>query len=85
MPGTVYILCAITSFVCSALLWRGYRRSGVNMLFWSAICFLGLAVDNGLIYFDEIVWPNVDLSIWRKLPGLFALVALLYGLVWDSK
>ena len=85
MSGTVYILCAITSFLCSILLWRGYRRSRVNMLFWSSLCFLGLTLDNVLLYVDVIVVPEVDLAVWRKLPGLLSLVALLYGLVWDAK
>jgi uncharacterized protein DUF5985 len=85
MPGGVYLLCAVTSCVCSILLFRGYRRSGVKLLFWSALCFLGLTIDNALLYVDVIVMPEIDLSVWRNLPGLLALVALLYGLVWDSK
>ena len=85
MSGTVYVLCAITSCLCSILLWRGYRRSGVNMLVWSSLCFLGLTLDNVLLYIDVFVVPEYSLLVWRKLPGLLALVALLYGLVWDSK
>jgi hypothetical protein len=85
MPGGVYLLCAVTSCLCSILLWRGYRRTGVKLLFWSAICFLGLTIDNLLLYVDVVVIPEIDLAVWRKLPGLLALVALLYGLVWDSK
>jgi hypothetical protein len=85
MSGWVYLLCALTSSVCSVLLMRGYRRTGVKLLFWSGLCFLGLTIDNLLLYVDVIVFPEIDLAVWRKLPGLLALVALLYGLVWDSK
>jgi hypothetical protein len=85
MSGWVYLLCALTSSVCSVLLMRGYRRTGVKLLFWSGLCFLGLTIDNLLLYVDVIVFPEIDLAVWRKLPGLLALMALLYGLVWDSK
>jgi hypothetical protein len=85
MTGGVYLLCAITSCLCSILLWRGYRRSGVSMLFWSALCFFGLTVDNILLYVDVVIIPEIDIAIWRRIPGLLALMALLYGLVWDSK
>ena len=47
--------------------------------------FLGLTIDNALLYVDVIVMPEIDLSVWRNLPGLLALGMLLYGLVWDSK
>jgi hypothetical protein len=85
MPGGVYILCAVTSCLCSILLWRGYRRSGVKMLFWSALCFFGLTIDNVLLYVDVVIIPEIDIAIWRRIPGLLALMALIYGLVWDSK
>ena len=85
MPGVVYILCAATCLLCSIMLVRGYMRSRVRLLFWSALCFIGLFFDNVLLYVDDIVVPDIDLAIWRKLPGLLALVLLLFGLIWESK
>ena len=85
MPGLVYILCAVTSLACAVLLLRGYWRTGVRLLLWSGLCFVGLAIDNVFLYIDIIIIPNVDISIWRRLPGLVALTILIYGLVWDSK
>ena len=85
MTGGVYILCAVTSLVCAGMLMRGYKNRGVRLLFWSGLCFLGLAVDNLLLYVDLVVVPDVDLSIWRKVPGLISIVVLLFGLVWESK
>lgn len=67
------------------MLVRGYMRSRVRLLFWSALCFIGLFFDNVLLYVDDIVVPDIDLAIWRKLPGLLALVLLLFGLIWESK
>jgi hypothetical protein len=85
VPGGVYILCAVTSLACAVLLLRGYRKTGVRLLFWSSICFFGLALDNVVLYFDVVAFPNVDLSLIRRWPGLIALSALLFGLIWESK
>jgi hypothetical protein len=85
MPGGVYILCAITCLLCAVLLFRGYAHSRVRLLFWSGLCFAGLMLDNVMLYVDVVVVPTVDLAMWRKLPGLVALMLLLFGLIWESK
>ena len=85
MPGLVYVLCAATCLLCAVLLLRGYGKNGVRLLLWSGLCFLGLMVENIMLYFDVVLVPEVDLSLWRKIPGLAALVILLFGLIWDSK
>jgi hypothetical protein len=86
MTGVVYLLCAATSFACAVMLFRGYARTGVRLLFWSGLCFTGLMLDNVMIYVDLILLPTeVSLALWRKVPGLIAISLLIYGLVWDSK
>ncbi len=85
MQGVVYLLCAGTCLLCTIMLFRGYFRSGVRLLFWSGLCFAGLMLDNFILYVDVVVVPQVDLTIWRKVPGLVAIVLLLFGLVWESK
>jgi hypothetical protein len=85
MPGGVYLLCAATCLLCAVMLFRGYKRTGVRLLFWSSLCFVGLMLDNVMLYADEQVFPDVSLVIWRKVPGLIALMLLLFGLVWESK
>jgi hydrogenase/urease accessory protein HupE len=85
IPGLVYLLCAGTCLLCAVMLFRGYARSGVRLLFWAAVCFVGLMLDNAILYVDVIVIPDVDLSVWRKIPGLIALMILVFGLVWESK
>jgi hypothetical protein len=52
---------------------------------WSAICFFGLMIDNCMLYADLYVFPDVRMLIWRKIPGLIAIVALLYGLIWEAE
>jgi hypothetical protein len=86
MTGVVYLLCAATSLACAVMLFRGYARTGVRLLFWSGLCFTGLMLDNVMIYVDLILLPTeVSLALWRKIPGLIAITLLIYGLVWDSK
>jgi hypothetical protein len=57
----------------------------VRLLFWAGLCFAGLMLDNIILYVDVVVVPDVDLAVWRKLPGMLALMLLVYGLVWESK
>jgi hypothetical protein len=85
IPGLVYLLCAATCLLCAAMLLRGYRQTGVRLLFWSGLCFAGLMLDNLMLYVDVVVVPDVNLAVWRKLPGLVAIMLLLFGLVWESK
>lgn len=85
MTGVVYILCAATCLLCAVMLLRGYRRSGVRLLFWASLCFFGLMLDNVLLYIDVVVVPDVNLAVWRKIPGFVAMLLLVFGLVWESK
>lgn len=84
MVITVYALCALTSMICAALLFRGYRRSGARLLLWSSICFVGFFLNNLLLLVDMNV-PLEYLSIWRSLPALAGTLILVYGLVWETR
>jgi hypothetical protein len=85
IPGLVYILCAITSLLCAAMLLRGYKSSGVRLLLWSGLCFISLTIENVMLYVDLHVVHDVSLVVWRKVPGLIGVGLLLYGLIWESK
>lgn len=84
MAEAIYILCSLVSLVCTVLLLRGYLRSRVRLLLWSSLCFLGLTISNILLFIDLVVFPQIDLSLWRSLATLIALVVLIYGLIWDA-
>ena len=84
MANLVYILCALTSLACAVLLLRKYGQSRVRLLLWSGLCFLGLALNNTLLFIDLRVVPAVDLSIWRSVPVVLGLGVLLYGLIWET-
>jgi hydrogenase/urease accessory protein HupE len=80
----VYLLCALTSLGCAGLLLRGYAQHRTRLLLWASVCFAGLALNNMLLFADLVLVPAVDLSIWRAAISLGALLALLFGLVWDA-
>ena len=85
MAEAVYILCALTSVGCAALLLRAYRRSGARFLLWSGLCFAFLALNNVLLYVDLAVVPGIDLRLARHCAALAGLSLLVYGLVWGAE
>lgn len=80
-----YALCAVTSTVCAVLLVRSYLAGRVRLLLWSALCFVGLAVNNVILVIDRNILPDVDLSLLRGASGLAAVSILLFGLIWESR
>lgn len=85
MAAVIYTLCALTSITCLVLLWRSWRASGARLLFWSAMCFAALSVNNVLLVIDRIVLPSeVDLGMWRLVWALAAVLLLLFGLIWGE-
>ncbi len=91
MAAIVYILCALTSAACAVLLWRGFTQGRVRLLMWSSLCFVGLAVNNTLLFTDKVLLPDVtafagvSFSVWRSTAALLGLVLLIYGLIWDAE
>jgi hypothetical protein len=84
VKSAVYLLCAATSLFCMALLARSYLRSRSRLLLWSTLCFVGLAINNLVLFLDAVVFPGVDLLPVRHLSVLAGLGVLLYGFVWDA-
>jgi len=81
----VYAMCALTCLLCTVLLFRGYVSSRSKLLFWSALCFLGLLLSNVVLVLDKLVYTEVDLLPLRLWITLIALLLLLYGLVYESE
>jgi hypothetical protein len=82
-PTAVYLLCLLTSSVCAGLLLRAYLRERSRLLLWVAASFVLLALNNLALVADMVVFPSVDLWIWRQLAAAAALGVLLYGFVWE--
>lgn len=85
MAEAVYVLCAITSLVCAVLLYGGYRDSRSRLLFWSSLCFTGLALNNALLLVDLMVGPAFDLRIPRTGFAVLSLFMLIHGLVGETR
>ena len=85
MEVAVYVLCTATALACAALLWRGHARTGVRLLLWSAVCFMGLSMENAILFIDRVVVQSVDLSLFRLSAALVGVGALIYGLVWEKR
>jgi hypothetical protein len=82
----LYLLAVLTCFACTVLLGRGYRETGVRLLLWSTLCFVGLTINNVLLFFDLVVFPTeIDLRPWRLAAALAGLLFLLYGFIWDAE
>jgi hypothetical protein len=83
----LFALVAVSSFTCMVLLFRGYTQRRVQLLLWSAFCFVGLTVNNILVFIDLVIWPGpeVDLRIPRLLASLAGLNCLVYGLIWKTE
>ncbi len=83
-PPLMYLLCAATSILCMVLLMRGYAHSGSRLLLWSMLCFVGLALNNLLLFFDLVILPNLDLRWLRYGVALAAISVLIYGFIWEA-
>jgi hypothetical protein len=77
----IYLMCAATSLMAAALLFRHYVARRTPLLFWTAIAFLGLAVNNILLYIDLGLFTGVDMRLPRTAAGAAAMLALQYGLI----
>lgn len=84
MAATVYILSALISFACALLLLRSFLQARTALLLWAAVCFLGLTLNNALLFVDKVVVTDVDLSLWRTIPALAGTLALAFGLLWEE-
>jgi Family of unknown function (DUF5985) len=84
MATAVYILSALVSLACAVLLLRSYAGTRSGLQLWAGLCFVGLTLNNIMLFVDKVVAPDVDLSTWRALPALAGTLLLVFGLVWEE-
>jgi hypothetical protein len=84
MAEAIYLLCAATSLAAAVMLMRQYLRTRTPLLFWSVIAFVGLSISNVLVYVDLVLVSSIDLSTLRAGVSAAAMVALVYGLIWET-
>ena len=82
-PTAVYLLCLLTSSGCATLLLRAWSRGRSRLLLWTGVSFVFLALNNLALVADMVIFPSVDLWIWRPLAAAIALGVLLYGFIWE--
>lgn len=82
----LYLMAFLTSLACTVLLLRGYFKTGMRLLLWSGLCFVGLSINNLLLVFDLVIFPTeVDLRAYRLGASLVGLLFLLYGFILESE
>lgn len=85
MAEICYTLCTLTSFLSAWLLVRAYLRGKTTILFWSALSFGGMAINNVFLFLDLVVFPTgIDLAPARAMSALLAVSFLLFGFVWGQ-
>ena len=84
MSSVIYGLCAAVALLCAVLLFAAWRRQRHRLLLWSGLCFAGFTINNVLLVLDKVIYPDVDLSVWRTGVAVISIAVLLYGLIWDA-
>lgn len=85
MAAVIYSLCALMSLGIAVMLWRAFARTRSRLLYWSALCFSGLSLNNVLLVVDKLVFPQAELSGFRQAVALISLVVLVFGLVYEEE
>jgi hypothetical protein len=68
---------------------RAAALSGLScqsrLLFWASLCFVFLAINNVILYFDLVILRQIDLFWYRNITALIGMLLLVFGLTWDSR
>ena len=82
----LYLIAMLTSGACMVLLFRAYVDTRLRILLWSALCFVGLTVNNTLLFVDLVLLPEaIDLRLYRNLAALAGMLFLIYGFIRESE
>ena len=86
MAEVVYALCAVLATLCAARLFQAYRRHRANLLLWSSLSFMLMALNNIILFIDLVILPATDFggSVLRSTLGAASGAVLLYGLIWEG-
>jgi hypothetical protein len=84
-PSLVYGLCLAASGVCAFLLLNAWRDKRSRLLFWAAMGFVFLALNNLFLFADLVLFPDIYLWPWRQAASALAVGVLLYGFIWEAE
>jgi peptidoglycan/LPS O-acetylase OafA/YrhL len=85
MAEGIYGLCTLMSLAIAVMLWRQQHRTPTRMIYWTALCFSGLALSNLVLVLDKLVFPELDLRVLRHAISLLSIALLLFGLVYEDE
>ena len=85
LKAALYLVAALTCVACMLLLAREYLRTRIRLLLWASLCFVGLTLNNVLLYVDLVLYPAGDLRILRHVSALAGMLFLLYGFIWETE
>lgn len=80
----VYLLCALTSWLCAVLLLRAYIHRHAPLLFWSGAAFCAFGMSNIMLFVDLVLVPDINMSLVRNIITLCGIGLLLRGLIWEG-
>ena len=84
MEQVAYAIGVLISIFCAFLLTRSYLVQRTPLLLWCSLCFVGLALNNILLFTDLFVVPEVNLEPWRNGTALVSMSLMLIGLIWEE-
>jgi hypothetical protein len=84
MEQAAYATGVLTSCFCAFLLIRSYRAQRTRLLLWCSLCFVGLALNNVILFTDLFVVPEISLELLRTTTALVSLLLMLFGLIWEE-
>ena len=85
VQGLVYGLCMLTALMCAWLLLQAYQKTHYRLLFWCSLFFSIAALNNVFLVVDKVLFPNIDLTVYRYAVALLGLLILLPGLVLERE
>lgn len=85
LKAGLYLLSLLTCIACTGLLLREYLRTRARLLLWSTLCFTGLSINNALLFADLVMFPGLDLRLFRGLAALVGMTFLLYAFIWETE
>ena len=85
VAGIVYGLCMLTALTCAWLLLQAYRKTHYRLLFWCSLFFSISAMNNVFLVVDKVMYPTLDLTLYRYLVALAGLFVLLPGLILERE
>lgn len=85
VKAALYLMAGLTCVACMLLLAREYLRTRIRLLLWASLCFVGLTLNNVLLYVDLVLYPAADLRALRLGSALVGMLFLLYGFIWETE